>query len=190
MDEAVANALVRELRIDRGVLWARVEWPATAAKKGIEAKSTAPGRRLLMRVRDGVTPDWGALLARLSARAGVPVKAERQIGNVWVLSVAENQAPEALERIAALIQQDADVQYADAVKRVRPHAAPNDPYFSRQWSLIGSVAGINAEAAWALQPDAAGVTVAVIDTGILPHPDLVGRRAARLRLHLRPRPRP
>ena len=37
------------------------------------------------------------------------------------------------------------------------------------------MAGINAETAWTLQPSAPSVTVAVVDTGILPHPDLVGR---------------
>ncbi len=37
------------------------------------------------------------------------------------------------------------------------------------------MAGIDAETAWTLQPSAAGVTVAVVDTGILPHPDLEGR---------------
>ena len=176
VDEAVATAMVRALRVDRGVLWAQVQWPALAAKKApLGTKSAAPGRRLMMRLKDGVAPDWDTLLARLSARAGVPVKAERQIGTVWVLSVAENQAPDALARLADVIQQDPDVQYADPVRRVLPKAAPDDPYYARQWSLNDGVAGINAEPAWELQPNAAGVTVAVIDTGILPHPDLVGR---------------
>ncbi len=45
----------------------------------------------------------------------------------------------------------------------------------RQWSLHDPVSGVNVEPAWALQPSAAGAVVAVIDTGILPHPDLVNR---------------
>ena len=68
-----------------------------------------------------------------------------------------------------------EVQYADPVRRAHAFAVPNDPYYSQQWSLNGSVAGINAETAWTLQPSAASVTVAVVDTGILPHPDLEGR---------------
>jgi serine protease len=172
--EAAAAQLMHQLRVDRGVLWAQPQFEAPA-KKSLAQKVGVPGRRLMMRLKDGVEPEWGALLARLSASAGVPVKAERQIGDIWVLSVAEKQSPEVLSRIADLVQQDPDVQFADPVKRVMPQAAPNDPFYSRQWSLHGEVAGINIEPAWALQPGAAGVTVAVIDTGILPHPDLVGR---------------
>ena len=99
---------------------------------------------------------------------------ERQIANVWVLSVALPQSPDTLAQLAAAIQDDPDVQYADPVRRVRPAAAPNDPWYPAQWSLNDPLSGINVEAAWALQP-AAAITVAVIDTGILPHPDLVGR---------------
>ena len=34
---------------------------------------------------------------------------------------------------------------------------------------------VNAETAWTLQPNSSSVVVAVVDTGILPHPDLDGR---------------
>jgi serine protease len=77
--------------------------------------------------------------------------------------------------MARKIQEMPEVQYADPVRRVQAFAVPNDPLYSQQWSLNGSVAGIDVETAWALQPSAATVTVAVVDTGILPHPDLDGR---------------
>ena len=67
------------------------------------------------------------------------------------------------------------MQYADPVKRAFAMAAPNDPFYSQQWSLNDPLSGVNAESAWALQPDSSSVVVAVVDTGILPHPDLVGR---------------
>lgn len=51
-------------------------------------------------------------------------------------------------------------------------STPNDTYFSKQWDLgPTSSYGMNATAAWS-QATGQGVTVAVIDTGIVNHPDL------------------
>jgi serine protease len=177
LDDAGAAALVKQLRVDRSVLWVEPRWPApVTAKANIDDPSAhLPGRRLLVRLKDDTTVDWAALLSRLSARAGVALKAERQIAGVWVLSTAFDQTTQTLARMAELIQEDPGVQYADAVRRLYPQAAPNDPYFGQQWALSDRVTGINIEHAWALQPDASSVTVAVVDTGILPHPDLEGR---------------
>ncbi|MBV5260838.1 peptidase S8 [Synechococcus moorigangaii CMS01] len=49
----------------------------------------------------------------------------------------------------------------------RAYGAPNDPHYSKQWNLRN----INIEAAWS-ETQGEGVTVAVIDTGISPVPDL------------------
>jgi len=177
VDEADAVAMVKRLRVDRSVLWAEPVFAAQTARKSAaaDASGRTPGRRLLVRIKDGVTPVWPALLGRLGARIGMTLKAERQIGNIWVLSVPFDQSAETLAQFAELIQADADVQYADPVRRAYAQAAPDDPYYSWQWSLTSPVSGINIETAWTLQPSASDVTVAVIDTGILPHPDLVGR---------------
>ena len=52
---------------------------------------------------------------------------------------------------------------------------PNDPYFSKQWDMTSGSYGINATNAWS-QSTGKGVTVAVIDSGILTdHPDLKGQ---------------
>ena len=52
---------------------------------------------------------------------------------------------------------------------------PNDPYFSEQWDMTSGSYGINATNAWS-QSTGKGVTVAVIDSGILTdHPDLEGQ---------------
>lgn len=52
---------------------------------------------------------------------------------------------------------------------------PNDPYFSEQWDMTSGSYGINATNAWS-QSTGKGVTVAVIDTGILSnHPDFEGQ---------------
>ena len=175
VDDAAAKAMIRKLRVDRSVLWAEAIDPAAAKRKSILAESDVQGQRLMVRLKPGAAPVGPDLLNRIAKRIGMSVSFERQIAQVSVLSVSLPQSAERLVEMAQLIQQEADVQYADPVRTARPFAAPNDPYYALQWSLNGRTAGINAETAWTLQPSAAGVTVAVVDTGILPHPDLEGR---------------
>ena len=114
------------------------------------------------------------------------LKAERQIGNIWVLSVPFDQSAETLAQFAELMQADPDVQYADPVRRAYAQAAPDDPFYSQQWSLRDPLSGINVETAWALQPNAASVT----GRGHrYRHPAASrprGTRAAWIRLHFRP----
>ena len=67
------------------------------------------------------------------------------------------------------------MKYADPVRRVYAQATPNDPFYPVQWSLHDPVVGRQRRDRLDVQPSAADVMVAVIDTGILPHPDLAGR---------------
>jgi serine protease len=170
-DAASLAAIAGRLRGDRSVLWAEAGPSRSVSAKS--AKSAAAeretGRKLLVRLADGVEP--AAVLPRLAALAGVPVTIERTIGNVQVVALAQTTTVAALDAMARKLEQDPAVRYADAVRRVRPAAAPNDPLYAQQWSL----ASIGAEAAWAQGFGNPEVTVAVIDTGILPHPDLAGR---------------
>jgi serine protease len=53
-----------------------------------------------------------------------------------------------------------------------PMAIPSDPLTTQyQWHFYNSVGGINAPAAWD-KSTGKGVVVAVLDTGVTPHPDL------------------
>lgn len=80
------------------------------------------------------------------------------------------------------LQADPAVESVTIDQRVRPHALPlpTDPFFSTassgyyQWHLQApsvEPGGINAAAAWA-SSTGANVTVAVLDGGYRPHPDL------------------
>ena len=180
-DNKTIAATLKALRNDRGVLWAETPRIASASPKAAQVLPPAanqPGNRLLVRLKDGTAPDWAALLPRLGARIGSDLTVERQIGKVWVLSVPLPQTPAQLARLAEILQQDDAVQYADPVKRAVAMAAPNDPLYPQQWSLNDPLSGVNAEAAWTVQPDSSSIVVAVVDTGILPHPDLDGRLLA------------
>ncbi|MBI2522296.1 MAG: S8 family peptidase [Bdellovibrio sp.] len=53
--------------------------------------------------------------------------------------------------------------------------SPNDPLFQSQWHYSDSVSGISLPDAWSLTQGQNPINVAVVDTGILPHPDLLSK---------------
>lgn len=63
------------------------------------------------------------------------------------------------------------VDYVEPNLKVRAAVVPNDPAFASEWALSNPATGVNPTLAWDLTRGA-GVTVAVLDTGITPHADL------------------
>ena len=63
------------------------------------------------------------------------------------------------------------VEYVEPDLIMRTALTPNDPSYSQQWGFFDADAGIRANTAWDVATGT-GVIVAVIDTGIVPHPDL------------------
>lgn len=87
-----------------------------------------------------------------------------------------------LSVLARKIAQDPQVEYAEVDERVFPHFVPNDSaYAAQQWNLkspVQEAGGANLPDAWersvaGLPLNGARVTVAVLDSGYRPHPDLV-----------------
>ncbi|WP_203167012.1 S8 family serine peptidase [Steroidobacter gossypii] len=118
------------------------------------------------------------VLASLNGRAGVALS--------WVRSLADGShvfTPDQLagdasaETIAARLRAEPGVARAEVDVTLTPQTTPTDPYWPSLWALraplVGSY-GADFESAWQLQTGASNVIVAVIDTGILPHPDMVG----------------
>jgi subtilisin family serine protease len=174
LSRADATAMLRRLREDRSVLWAE---PIDTVPAKAKAQSLSPfqGRKLMVRLAGDPAPDWNGLLPRWTDLVGLPLSVERQIGNVWVLTLSEAVPEDMLDDMALRLQIDGAVQYADPVRRVFPTRVPNDPLYSQQWALTDAVGGVNAPAAWDIQIGSADVAIAVIDTGITQHPDLAGR---------------
>ncbi|HEX7272283.1 MAG TPA: S8 family peptidase [Casimicrobiaceae bacterium] len=171
-----ATAILGRLRDDRSVLWAESIEPSVAPRIGTAgAASQTASSRLMVRLVGDPTPDWSTLLPRWAEMTGVPLTVQRQIGNIWVLSLPAAVPEDSLVQLAEQLQGDAQVQYADAATRAYPLLVPNDPNYPRQWALFDPVGGVNAPAAWDLQTGNPGVTVAVLDTGMTQHPDLAGR---------------
>ncbi len=175
VSDTAARAMVRKLRVDRSVLWAEAIVRAPAARSArAKAADNDPARRLLVRLNDGaaMTPNF---LDRMSMLVGTQLSVVRQIASVYVLETISDQSVGTIRAMAELLQTQPEVKYADPVRRATAFAVPNDPMFPLQWGLFSPTAGVNAETAWTLQPSTHDLTVAVVDSGILPHPDLDGR---------------
>ena len=170
-DRVALLGIAARLRTDRAVLWAEVnDTMIVRPKAAIAAKAAQqPARKLLVRFDDAA--DLPAMLARLATLAGAPVTIERSIGPVHVVALAQPRPLAELEFLAKRFEGDAGVRYADPVRRATAYRVPNDPLFAQQWALQS----VGASIAWAAGTGSDSVTVAVVDTGILPHPDLAGR---------------
>ena len=85
-------------------------------------------------------------------------------------------APGTDARAAALAAlANGNVRFAVPDRRVHRARVPNDTSLPLQTYLTNDPASVNAFAAWDVTTGAASVVVAVLDTGVLPHPDLAGR---------------
>jgi serine protease len=135
-------------------------------------------------------------MARRAAALGARIGRALEGGNVVSerMQVVRARGIDAAT-LAAALAADPEVEFAVPSGRKRLLAAPNDPLYpalprvnlaqqsggpdSGQWYLRPptaiEVAGIDIESAWLQTSGDATVTVAVLDTGILAHPDLAGR---------------
>ena len=140
-----------------------------ATAKSCEA---APGR-YLVRFTPGSSKSRRA--AALSNARGQSIRAFKLVPGLELIRTSL-PAREAIAKLQA--QRGVESVEPDCI--VHLDAAPNDPAFAQQWNLrntgqSGGTAGadIDALGAWAVRTDAAGVTVATIDTGMqMNHPDL------------------
>jgi serine protease len=173
VDAATAATMLRRLREDRAILWAQAPAAAGVAKSAqAAAASTATGYRFMLRLAPGVAADWATLLPQFAALVGQPLAVERNVAGIYVLSLLAAVPQATLATMASALENHPAVQYADAVRRVQAMTTPDDPLFARQWALTDPASGIDAPAAWNIETGLADLTIAVIDTGILPHPDL------------------
>ncbi|MDT7835236.1 S8 family serine peptidase [Aquabacterium sp. OR-4] len=97
---------------------------------------------------------------RQTAAGAQVFKLSRRMGHVEAESLA-----------ASLRSADATIEYAEPDRLLQPLFVPNDALYSQQWALFDATGGVRAPAAWD-RATGAGVTVAVIDTGVRPHVDL------------------
>ncbi len=139
--------------------------------------------RLIVRLRDreaGVTTDSpAARVGQLGSRLGVSLQRLRGMsGNAQVLQLSRMLTRADVAALARQLAQDPDVLYAEPDLRMVPLRVPNDTAYAQQWHYFEALGGINLPAAWDRTVGSSNITVAVLDTGLVAHPDLAGRTVA------------
>lgn len=123
----------------------------------------------------------GRVLVRLSEFAtdaavdsSIKGAGAREIRCMSQLGVRVLQVPEKAEaRVIAALSNNPNFEFAEPDYIATIDLTPNDPYYSSyQWHLPK----VGAPTAWDATTGSAGVTIAVVDSGVQAnHPDLVGR---------------
>ena len=79
-----------------------------------------------------------------------------------------------LNAIVQKLNKRSDIEFAEVDALVIPYNTPNDTAYNTQWHYFEAAGGMRLPEAWDTTTGAAGVTVAVLDTGYRPHADLAG----------------
>ncbi|AWF83215.1 peptidase S8 [Microbulbifer sp. A4B17] len=150
--------------------------PFTAHAAG--ADDTLVTDRIIVKYRESAKVGRAATMAaetveKASRRAGHKMRHLRRMATgaqVMRLEGRKNRAE--VNAIINRLKQDPDVEYAEPDLIMQAMAEPNDTNYLSQWHYYESTGGLNLPSAWDVtQGD--GVVVAVLDTGYLPHADLV-----------------
>ncbi|MBW2229141.1 MAG: S8 family peptidase [Deltaproteobacteria bacterium] len=151
----------------------RAAMPATAASTTRDALAASIGMRALAGAPDRpMLFDLGHAGERSSALQMLAVKRSESAHRAWLAASPDVQAK--LDTVMAVraLRARPDVEHADLNYRYWPLFEPNDEHYPLQWHYPL----INLPLAWDLSATrGASALVAVIDTGILPHPDLQGQ---------------
>lgn len=100
-------------------------------------------------------------------------------GNIVLVTTDRDLTVEESQKFMEELASDARVERVEADRWMEPMSAPNDEKYPQQWSLhdveyepIEGTWSSDFDKAWELGYDGSGQTIAIVDTGIVPHPDL------------------
>ena len=170
-----------------------VATPASAGQADLEGlQSDVAFDQFIVKYRDGAPEHADAALRSrgldhaAASLVGISTSLQRQGVRAGALRVAHERrlavgadvirVNRKLDRADAeiLMRQlaaDPNVEYVEVDQLMRALMTPNDPRYAEQWGFHGSAGGIRAPAAWD-KSTGAGVVVAIVDSGIIAHPDL------------------
>ncbi|HJV68139.1 S8 family peptidase [Ideonella sp.] len=176
------NRSTRCTRVLAGLMAAlsvTLSWQAQAGTRGgkvtperIPAFSTG----LIVKIKTDALLD-STLIAKAraaAARQGISLSHVRKLARGGDLLALDKALPDvALRRLAAEIQKlDERIDYVEPDVVMVPMGLSNDKHVAAQWNLTDPVGGIYVNEAWPMSKGQ-GVVVAVVDSGIRPHVDLM-----------------
>lgn len=149
---------------------AAIVWMAGVALAGTQGvRLRYVPNEYIIHVQPGTSPaDVQAQVSRLGAGV-VKALLLRDMYLIRVGSTVQTATRTATARNAAATRWTIDRIQPNY--RYYPCAIPNDPYWDRLWGMRM----INAPKAWDKEKGNSSVTVAVLDTGCAPHPDIAAR---------------
>lgn len=107
-------------------------------------------------------------LASRKSFFGMQIADKHEAGSLLLLNFKKATPTETAQKLAEILS-DPAVQYVVENKKVHAFGMPNDPDFSKQWSM----AKVRASDAWASGTGSKNIVVAITDTGVdYKHPDL------------------
>lgn len=122
------------------------------------------------------TVDRVAQVTALSAVAGVELAYGREMsGEATVLRLPQRMGGSALQSVIDRLAEVAAIEWVEPDVMMQTLATPDDPRYPEQWHYAAPTAGnygANLPATWDITTGAVSVVVAVVDTGIISHPDL------------------
>jgi serine protease len=120
------------------------------------------------------TVSAASTLSSMQARFGISMRSMRTLGTgAEVFKLSQRLTDAQMQDLLANLRGSGLVEYAEPDRMLTASFTPNDPGYAQQWHYFEATGGLNLPPAWDIT-SGAGIRVAVIDTGMRPHADLVG----------------
>lgn len=148
---------------------------ADAYAQALQAEVLNSTDRIIVKYRHPVTDATAvsAMSQQLSQITGYHMAhIGRTYNGAQILKLREQLPLVQLDGIIDEIEGYAEVEYAEPDIRLLPLYTPNDPRYDEQWDYFEATGGIRLPEAWDTTQGENSV-VAVVDTGYLPHQDLL-----------------
>ncbi len=139
-----------------------------------------PGVSLEAGESQGGAASRAAKARTVALEAQVPISEARSIGGgLQYLRFAKPQTAFQMDAHLRRLRLHPDVVSVESDEMLKLQGVPNDPGFASQWFLHNETtsrpAALNMPSVWDRVTGTAAITMAVVDSGIRPHPDLAGR---------------
>jgi len=150
--------------------------PSGAAATAAAANDTVD--RFIVKLRDS-RADPRASLNAIGATFGERLDVVRAMsGGAHVARLGRRVMKLEAREVARLLRSDPRVLSVEPDEVMHPLLVPNDTMYAQQWHYYEPAGGIDLPGAWDITTGSPSITIAVVDTGVLPHAELVGRLVA------------